>query len=152
MRWLDGITNSMDMNLSKFWEIVKDRGAWQGLRELDMTQRLNNKAERVSWRQDGGQTGERRDLSTDNGPLSFLPFVLPALSSRQEPDSLHDFLLGLPQPPLSLTSLQLPHLQFPPLYFSFLFYFNNCRTTGKQYKGKTKKEIWSSFYYYFIGV
>ena len=41
MRWLDGITDSMDMRLSKLWEIVKDRGAShatiQGHKESDMT-------------------------------------------------------------------------------------------------------------------
>ena len=56
MGWLDSIINSMDMNLSKLQEIVKDKGAWRaagqgrlaccspgGHKELDTTERLNNK-------------------------------------------------------------------------------------------------------------
>ena len=31
IRWLDSITDSLDMNLSKLWEIVEDRGAWQAI-------------------------------------------------------------------------------------------------------------------------
>ena len=61
MRWLDVITDSVDMSLSKLWEIVKDRGAWCAI--------VHGFAKSQTWLRDWQQQMER---SMDSPSLGFL--------------------------------------------------------------------------------
>ena len=51
MKWMEGITDSMDMSLSKLWEMVKDREAWRaavhGVAKSQLTQQLNNSQQSI---------------------------------------------------------------------------------------------------------
>ena len=121
MRWLDGITNSMEMNLGKLQKTVRDREAWcaaiHGITELDMTWWLNNKQQ---------VHGQCNAIPTLEMPLGFSESLVATKSQFSlclHPNLLHS-LPGVLIPNI----LPVPNLHFrvcaPWIYRKFKFHEN----------------------------
>ena len=95
MRWLDGVTDSIDVSLSRLREIVKDRGTWcaavHGVGESDVTEQLNNS--NLPWRE---------AISLPNSPSTH-PFPWRGAISLPNSPSTHPFpwrgAISLPNSP-----------------------------------------------------